>query len=132
MYFLSMDTWNISCTLESEGGKANLYATRPIRYRILKSLIKRGLCLPLRPNIRTPFIGATFRNTMFSTSNARFLRLTSAQLFCLHYAVRNLALIFYVASFVMQANLSPTSSLLHPSTTGIYTIFHITFRTVSF
>ena len=68
-----MDTWNTSCTLESEGGKASLYATEPI----LKGSIKRGLSFPLRPNLRKPFIGATFRNTGSPSLNSKFLRLTS-------------------------------------------------------
>ena len=66
-----MDTWNTSCTLESEGGKASLYATEPIRSKISKGPIKWGLSFPLRPNLRTPFIGATFRNTESPSTNSK-------------------------------------------------------------
>ena len=40
MYLLNMDTRNTSCMLEREGGRASLYAIRPIHSRISKGLIK--------------------------------------------------------------------------------------------
>ena len=59
MYFLDIDTWNTLCTLEREGGRASLYATGPILLSILKDPMNRGLILPLYPNLKTHFIGAT-------------------------------------------------------------------------
>lgn len=61
-------TWEEGC----------LYAIASIHDRISKGPMYQGFSLPLRPNLKTPFIEATLKNIMSPTSNSKLLRVTSA------------------------------------------------------
>ena len=63
IYFLRSKTWNTGWIEANWGGNANSY-TMALSWPIIsKGPMYLGLNLPFFPNLITPFIGDTFRNT---------------------------------------------------------------------
>lgn len=117
IYFFNIKTWKrMLWMVESNGGKVEWYANRPTCSRIWNDQINRVLSFPFFSNLRTPFIGANFKNTLLPTTNSESFCLVSTYFFVYSNIICILILIFQIASFVACTSsglikfCSPTSS----------------------
>jgi len=71
MYFRNCDAQNTLCTIGSSSDSSNRYATSSTLYMIGYDPMYLGLSFPAIPNLLTPLVGKTQRNTLSPTWNSR-------------------------------------------------------------